>query len=85
MSFIHILKTDLSNANISECKLKSWELKEVLLTNSAFFKTSLRGVDFTESEITGIILSNNYAELQGAIVNVLQAAELAKFLGVVVK
>lgn len=45
----------------------------------------MRGVDFSDSTIHGLVLSDDYSELQGAVVDLYQAAELAKRLGVVIK
>ena len=58
----------------------------ILLFNTAdFFKTPLKGVDFTNCDIDHICISDNWSELRGLIVNPFQAAELAKFLGVTVR
>lgn len=84
-SHVHIKDSDMSQANISECKLKSWSLDNTRFANTQFFKTPLKGIDFSHSEIDGIILSDQFVELQGAKVNTVQAVNLAKLLGVIVK
>ena len=48
-----------------------------------FFRTSLNGIDLTSCEIDGIRLEG--PEVRGAIVTALQACDLAKLLGVVIK
>lgn len=48
-----------------------------------FFHTPLKDVDLTSSDIDGIRLEGS--ELRGAVVTALQACELAKLLGVVIK
>jgi uncharacterized protein YjbI with pentapeptide repeats len=73
----------MSNSNISECKLINLELDYISFINTSFFKTPLKGIDFTGSKIDGMILSGE--ELKGAIVSVYQASELAKLLGLIVK
>ncbi len=80
-----LASSNLSNACLAECILKEMELKEVILNNCDFFKTPLKGIDFRESTIDGILLSDNYKELAGAIVDTYQAAALARLLGLVIK
>ena len=45
--------------------------------------TNLKGIDFTSCDIEG--LGVNIADVNGAIVNSLQAAALAALLGLVIK
>ncbi|NLZ46321.1 MAG: pentapeptide repeat-containing protein, partial [Clostridiales bacterium] len=54
-------------------------------TQVSFFKTPLFKIDFTSSEIDGIIVSNSFQELKGAIVTPYQASGLAKLLGLDIK
>lgn len=77
--------SNFSNACLAECILKEIELKDVTLNNCDFFKTPLKGIDFRESRIEDVILSDTHMELRGAIVDTYQAAALARFLGVVIK
>lgn len=76
---------ELNSSNLSQCRCKDILWKHVQLTNTSFFKTSLRGMDFTESDINGVVLSDNNEELKGAIVDFYQAAELAKRLGIIIR
>ena len=62
----------MKKIKIKECKF--------ILTN--FFNTKLAGIDFSTSNIEGIILSNNFKELKGIKANEIQAIELAKLLGI---
>ena len=55
------------------------------LRKCQFFKTMLKGMNFTTCSIQGLVLSDECRELKGAVVDLYQAAELAKYLGVVVK
>jgi uncharacterized protein YjbI with pentapeptide repeats len=80
-----ITTTNFSNAALAECILKEIELQKVIFNHCDFFKTPLKGIDFRDSDIDGIVLSDNYKELVGAIVDTYQAAALARFLGVEVK
>ena len=52
-------------------------------TRANFFKTPLKGVDFTRSIIDGLILSGE--ELKGVCVTAQQAAMLAGLFGIIVK
>ena len=47
------------------------------------FRTNLKGIDFSTSNIDGIIIDKE--DLKGLIVNQFQAVELSKLLGIVVK
>jgi uncharacterized protein YjbI with pentapeptide repeats len=82
---INILESNFNNANISECKLKNFDSNDTQFIRTNFYKTSLKGIDFTKDQIGGFILSDNNTELNGAVVNPLQAVDLAKLLGVIIK
>lgn len=82
---IRIADTQLNNGNISQCKCKGVAWSGTRLTEASFFKTSLRGMDFTTCDISGLSLSDELMELKGAVVDLYQAAELAKRLGLVIK
>lgn len=82
---VRIEKTKLDSGNMAGCQCKNMFWKEVNLINTSFFKTSLRGMDFSDSQITGLVLSDDHSELRGVTVDLFQAAELAKRLGVIIK
>lgn len=82
---IEINDCNFSEAGITECKLKNFEATASQFIRTTFFKTSLAGIDFSENEIGGLILSENSSEIRGAIVNPLQAVDLAKRLGIIIK
>ena len=66
-------ETGLSAEEIAQCELAAAE----------FFGTRLRGVSFADSDIRGIrVREIDSFELKGVKINVLQAAELARLLGV---
>lgn len=75
----------LNSSNLSHCRCRDILWNHVQLTNASFFKTPLRGMDFTESDINGLILSDDNEELKGAVVDIYQAAELAKRMGLTIK
>ena len=79
---VSIADSSFSNADFGECSLKNLELSNVELVRVNFSHTPLAGIDFTASEIADILASA--WELRGAVVSPVQAAELAKLLGVVV-
>jgi len=80
---VSMIGSDLSHANISECRLSNFKSKKSIFTGVSFFKTLLKGVDFSESDINGISVSSE--ELKGLIVNPVQAVELSKILGLIIK
>ena len=60
----------------------SMDFNKCDLTRSYFYKTSLKGVDFSTCNINDIIIPSEL--LKGIKVNALQAAELAKLLGLII-
>lgn len=85
LEMVQFLKSGLQEASISSCKLKQCYWEECDLTRVDFFRTSLRNIDFSTCQIEGILMSDDYKELQGLTVNGFQAMELAKLLGLIVK
>ena len=78
-------EADFRRADLPNCKLKEFHLVHAKFIETSFFHTPLAGVDFTNSEIMALSLSESNEELKGAIVNIDHAAELAKRMGLVVK
>ena len=85
MENVKIEGSKLNNGSMSQCKCKNiiWEKAELEHLNC--FKTSLKDMDFTSSNISDIILSDDCSELKGVVVDVYQAVELAKRLGIIIK
>lgn len=63
-------------------ELKQISLKEVDFTKAVFFKTPLKGVDFSSSRLGGIAVSDSLSELYGAKISPFQAADIVSLLGV---
>ncbi len=82
---VKIERTKLESSNLTQCRLKQVVWREVSLVNASFFHTALCNMDFSDSVIHGLSLSDDNRELQGAVVDLYQAAELAKRLGIVIK
>ena len=57
-------------------------LSKVNFANADFFKTPLKGIDLSDCNIGHIMMSDQYKEIAGAKVNMFQAVELAKLLGI---
>jgi len=53
------------------------------LTQSKFFKTSLKGIDLSSSKIEGIAIS--IEDIKGAIIDQFQAIDLLYLIGVKLK
>lgn len=69
-------------AFFSEVKLKKSQFIKSDFTKVDFFRTILRGIDFSDSVIESIMVSDSYKELAGMKINMFQATEIAKLLGV---
>lgn len=78
-------KVEINSGNFAQCRCKEIIWKEAGLTNASFFKTPLSGMDFRDSVIEGLVLSDELSEVDGAVVDIYQAAGLAKRLGLVIK
>ena len=76
-------KVSLRTSNFQENKIKNMLLKEVDLTQTQFFKTSLNGIDLSQSIIEGIAVS--LEDIRGAIIDSFQAINLLYLLGVKIK
>ena len=76
---------DLQDSYLEESRLKKTALEQVKLNRANLFGTSLRGLDLRSCEIEGILVSDGKKELAGAVVDLYQAAELAKLMGLVIR
>lgn len=76
--------TSFVSAFISEAKFKKLVLERNKFDSTDFFKTSLKGIDFTTCELQGILMSEDLREIKGAKLNLFQAAEIARLIGVVI-
>lgn len=65
-----------------EIKVKDFEFNDVSLINSEIFKTDLQDMDFRSTNIEGIKI--DLYSLKGIHVDVYQAVELSKLLGIIV-
>lgn len=52
------------------------------LSRVDFFKTQLEGIDLSDSNIEGIMVSDTFRELRGLKIGPMQAMDLVRFLGV---
>lgn len=74
---------DFSGGALQGCSLGKAALTDCRLIQVNLTGTSLSGIDLTSCQLDG--LSLNGEELRGAVVTPYQAAELAKFLGLVIR
>ena len=73
---------DCMRSVLSDCRIKNILWKNCRLEGANFFKTWLRGMDFTTCQLEGITVSDTFEELRGARVTNLQALELSRLLGI---
>lgn len=85
MSFVRAVNTDFTESSFSKCKLFNVKWENVCFEKANFFKTLLRGVDFSKCRIDEILISDGQGELKGVTVNLDQAVELAKRMGIIIK
>lgn len=83
--FARMCRCNLTGAWFQECRHSQLEWENCTLVETNFFKTPLKGVDFTSSQMERPVLSDTAQELKGAIVSWEQAAQLAALLGLVIR
>ena len=83
MKRVSFSRSDFSGGSFGGCQVEGVFFDQCNLCECDFFHTPLDGMDFTTSQISGILLSGS--ELKGAVVTPLQAAELASLLGLIVR
>ena len=76
---------DLHEAAIDDCKVgkDALHFSDCDLTDASLSHTSMNGLDLSDSQIDGIAVT--LPELKGAIVSPIQACELSKLLGIIIK
>ena len=78
-------ETDLTQCSFAGCKWKKVALHGARCVGVNFFGTPLAGMDFTTCALEGITVSDTAVELRGAVVTAVQAADLARLLGLVIR
>ncbi|MBS7009702.1 pentapeptide repeat-containing protein [Anaerostipes sp.] len=73
---------DFCEAFLAEVKFKKVKFEKVNLSKTDFFKTKLDGIDLSDSNIEGIMISDSFRELYGLKISPWQAMDLVRFLGV---
>lgn len=77
--------SDMNSGSVTTCRLKETCFNNVDFSRVNFFKTFLKGIDFSDSKIENIRVSDDYRELSGMTVDLYQAAQLSRLLGINVK
>lgn len=73
---------DFSEAFFAEVKFKKMQFEKVNLSKADLFKTKLEGMDLSDCNIEGIMISDTFRELRGLKISPWQAMDLVRFLGV---
>ena len=73
--------TSLAGANLSGLRWNALVLDDADLSGACVTGASLRGLDLRRCRISGLTAGDGLRELRGAIVDPIQAAELARLLG----
>ncbi len=92
MNYVNVAESKWEKCTLEEIQFQraffsTVTLKKTTMTGMNFkgvdfYKTSLAGYDLTDANLEEIILSDDLKELQGAKVNMFQAAELITKLGI---
>lgn len=82
---VEYLECDLTEAFLTACKPKFFAMEKCSLVRTNFQKTRLRGMDITSCTLEDIIVSPDFHELRGLVVDTFQAAELARMLGLIIQ
>ena len=78
---VRVVRSSLAGANLSGLRWKQVELDEADLSGANVAGTSLKGLDLRSCRLEGLTAGDSLRELRGAIVDPIQAAELARLLG----
>lgn len=77
--------TCLVECMVTQAALKQLSFAGADLSGACFSGTPLKGLDLRGCTVTNLSCSEDNRELRGAVVDLLQAAELARLLGVVIR
>lgn len=83
MKHVLFAHSDLQCGSMESCRFVPVAFDTCNLTEAEFSRTPLKGIDFRSSQVAGIRLG--IGDLKGVVVSSLQALELTRFLGLVVK
>jgi len=78
-------QVNLTEVSFSEAQFKNFTAIKSKFINNNFFKTLLEKIDFSDNDFINPIVSNNYSELKGIILNSIQAVDLVSLFGIVIK
>lgn len=79
-SFTVLAESSWHASNLSDARFAGCDL-----TRAEFFRTRLAGIDLSTCEIAGLVLSSDFHELRGCIIDPEQAVDLVGMLGVKIK
>ena len=82
---VRFADTSLTGANLAGLRWKHLALEEADLSGACVTGTRLRGLDLRLCRLTGLTAGESLRELRGAIVDPIQAAELARLLGLEIR
>lgn len=74
---------DMTGSDLNGCSIRMTELTGCDMKESELSDVKLKGMDLRSDDISGIKLKG--PELEGAVVNTMQAVELSRLLGIVIK
>lgn len=83
MKVVHFEESSLRQAEFSELDWQHLKMKYCQLTQSQWFNTPLKNLDFSENQFDTIALSPE--SIRGMIVNAEQALTIAETLGIILK
>ena len=81
LEYVRVSASSLAGANLSGLRWRSLSLEDADLSGACVTGASLRGLDLRRCRISGLTAGDSLRELRGAIVDPIQAAELARLLG----
>lgn len=76
--------SEFDSTDMSEMQLAQVSFTECNLKNATLFRTNLMGIDLTSSRIDGVVVSDSMDEIKGSKMDLYQAADFARKLGVLI-
>lgn len=76
---------DWTEVSCTEASIRDFRIEKSRLIRVNFFKTPLSGVDVSDNELQGLVISDSLHELRGMTISPQQAVELIPLCGIKVK
>jgi uncharacterized protein YjbI with pentapeptide repeats len=85
LSLFTLDSSTLFSSEFTQCTPRGFVIRRCKIDRAHFFRTPLKGVDFTDSSLNSIVVSDTFEELRGAYFTPSQAVEISRLLKINIK